>query len=127
MPTAMSPSINTTLLNSLIVTTDALEDEKQYFYDGEGDRTEVVDEDGHASSYTYDIRQRLITVTDALGGAFPVYVRRQRQQVDYNSPNNHTTNYAYDLQNRLIRVTDPIFDLRHQLHIRPRWRHANGF
>ena len=59
--------------------TDALGGMKQYFYDGEGDRIEFIDENGHATSYSYDQRQRLITVTDALGGIIHLYLRRQQQ------------------------------------------------
>ncbi len=58
------------------------------FYDPNGNRTAVIDGLGHATSYSYDQRNRLTAVTEPSGGG--------------------TTSYSYDNHSRLLSITDPV-------------------
>ena len=50
---------------------------KHYFYDGEGDKIEFIDENGNPTFYMYDLRRRLVTITDALGRSDHLHLRWQ--------------------------------------------------
>jgi len=80
-------------LYRLIFETNALNGLKQYSYDGEGDKTQFIDENGHSTGYTYDLRRRLVMTTDALGGLITYTYDGNDNKVSMTDQNGHSTKY----------------------------------
>jgi RHS repeat-associated protein len=77
-------------------------------YNGMGDRTKVIDRNGHSTSSEYDQRQRLVRTIDALNQQRTYSYDNNNNLISMTDRNGHTTRYTYDQQNRRISVIDAL-------------------
>jgi RHS repeat-associated protein len=81
-------------------------DTTTYAYDNEGNRTNVVDCNGNATTDAYDLRKRLVKTTDALGYTVGYAYDNNDNRIAVTNQNSFVTSYDYDVQNRLSLTTD---------------------
>ncbi|MGQ5524883.1 RHS repeat domain-containing protein [Chitinimonas sp. PSY-7] len=78
-----------------------------YGYDPMGNRTEMRDNLGRVTTYTYDGRNRLRSMTDPGGGITRYAYDTQQGTTSVTDPRGLVTTYHYDAFDYLIQVTSP--------------------
>lgn len=79
----------------------------EYTYDANDNRLSILDGNGHLTSFTYDVLNRLATESDALTHTWIYEYDALGNRVSMTDANHATTSYTYDEANRLTGISYP--------------------
>jgi RHS repeat-associated protein len=83
-------------------------DAMTYTYDGNGNRTAVVNALGQATSYAYDGADRLAAITNALSKVWSFGYDAEGWRTSSTDPNSHTSLFGYDAAGQLTSMTNAL-------------------
>ncbi|MBC3920143.1 RHS repeat protein [Undibacterium sp. CY18W] len=94
-------------LNSVVQTNAATQQQTSYAYDGNGNKTNQIDAQGHTTSWTYDVNNRLVSRTLPAGQVEKFAYDLSGNQSQKTDFSNQATSYIYNNLDQIIQTNRP--------------------